>query len=166
MKDKKGAIELSMSTIVVVVIAIVLLSLGIVFVRKIMGDVTGTAESAFEAADKEIQDLMGGDDTFYLSGPGHDIKVGDEKSISGGIQNFLGENMEFKIKIETDKENYLEWIQAPPTVFVLAGEKEPFVITVRVPKTAKAGITTFYTIFVYDENDEVYESGQLAINVK
>ena len=161
--NKRGAIELSMSTVVIVVMAIVLLSLGIVFIRGIMSKISGTSESAFEAADKEIRDLMGADDAFYLSGPGHEIKIGDDKNINAGIQNFLGEDMDFRIEIEGE---YLEWLQFNPKIFVKAGDREPFVISVRVPKTAKQGLLAFYTVKVYDKDDEVYESGQLAINVK
>lgn len=165
--NKKGAVELSMNTIVVVVIAIVLLSLGLVFVRKIMGEVSETSTSAFEAADQEIQELMGGDKAFFVSGLSHEGKVGEKITISAGIQNFLGESMKFKIEIESaDDDSDVSWIQTPKEMFVKAGEKNGFPVIVTIPKTARSGMSAFYSVNVYDSTGELYGSEVLAVNVK
>jgi len=52
--NKKGAIELSMNTIIIIVMGVVLLSLGLMFVRGIFSQVEGLSKSAFETADAEI----------------------------------------------------------------------------------------------------------------
>ena len=52
--NKKGALELSMNTIIIIVIGVVLLSLGLMFVRGIFSQVEGLSKSAFETADAEI----------------------------------------------------------------------------------------------------------------
>ena len=52
--NKKGALELSMNTIIIIVIGVVLLSLGLIFVRGIFSQVEGLSKSAFETADAEI----------------------------------------------------------------------------------------------------------------
>lgn len=165
--NKRGAIELSMNTIVVVVIAIVLLSLGLVFVRKIMGEVTETSGTAFDAADKAIQELMGGDQQFFIQSTTKEIGVGKTETINAGIQNFLGKNMKFKIEVSSaDGESDVSWINAVSSRTVLAGGKGGFPIVINVPNTAVAGSTSMYEISVYDEEDSLYGSEILAINVK
>ncbi len=54
MKDKKGAIELSMTTIIVIVIGITLLSLGLVWVNGLFDKLEGLSAGAFAHADDEI----------------------------------------------------------------------------------------------------------------
>ena len=59
--SKKGAMELSINTIVVVVIGITLLVLGLVFVREIftkLGDLSG---GAFQKAEQELKQIQSGD---------------------------------------------------------------------------------------------------------
>ena len=48
--NKKGALELSMNTIIIIVIGVVLLSLGLIFVRGLFGQVESLSKSAFETA--------------------------------------------------------------------------------------------------------------------
>ena len=63
--SKRGAIELSMTTIIVVVIGVTLLTLGLTFVKNIMGGAEGISEEAFTEADRMIRDMMGSDEEFY-----------------------------------------------------------------------------------------------------
>ena len=52
--QKKGAIELSMTTIIVIILGITLLSLGLIWVKGTFGDITRLSRSAFEQADGDI----------------------------------------------------------------------------------------------------------------
>ena len=54
---KKGAIELSMTTVIVIVIGVVLLSLGLVWVRNIFSQVGGISDDAFNKANDLIGSL-------------------------------------------------------------------------------------------------------------
>lgn len=56
-KSKKGAIEMSMNTIIIIVIGVTLLILGLTFVRGIFGKVTTLSEGAFEQAEGKISDF-------------------------------------------------------------------------------------------------------------
>lgn len=58
---KKGAIELSMNTIVVVVIGITLLVLGLVFVRGIFQRLGIIGTKAFEAGEQELKLIQAGE---------------------------------------------------------------------------------------------------------
>ena len=55
-KNKKGALELSINTIVVIVIGVTLLILGLVFVRGIFEKVQKISDTAFDKA----SELLGG----------------------------------------------------------------------------------------------------------
>jgi hypothetical protein len=57
MVSKKGAIELSMTTIIVIVIGITLLTLGLTWVRGIFDDLEGVTTDAFDEAQGAIGDL-------------------------------------------------------------------------------------------------------------
>lgn len=59
--SKKGALELSVNTIVIVVIGITLLVLGLVFVRGIFERLGGLGGSAFQKAEQELQQMQSGD---------------------------------------------------------------------------------------------------------
>ena len=56
--DKKGAVELSMTTIIIIVIGITILSLGLVWIRSVFTDVGSLTEGAFDQADAQISDLF------------------------------------------------------------------------------------------------------------
>lgn len=66
MKSKKGALELSMNTIIIIVIGVVILSLGLIFVRGIFTNITDLSEKVFGNANKEL-DSLGGDVNNFLT---------------------------------------------------------------------------------------------------
>ena len=55
---KRGAIELSMTTIIVIIIGITLLSLGLIWVRGTFKNVTDLSEQSFEQAEGAISDIF------------------------------------------------------------------------------------------------------------
>lgn len=59
-RQKRGAVELSVTTIVVVVIGITLLTLGLSWVTGIFEKLDVTTSGAFEQADTQIDEILGG----------------------------------------------------------------------------------------------------------
>ena len=59
--NKKGAMELSINTIVIVVIGITLLVLGLVFVRGIFDKLGDLGGGAFQKAEQELKQIQSGD---------------------------------------------------------------------------------------------------------
>ena len=57
--NKRGALELSMNTIIIIVIGVVLLSLGLIFVRGIFSQTTDLSDKVFADANKQLDDLGG-----------------------------------------------------------------------------------------------------------
>ena len=59
LKNKRGALETSVNTIIVIVIGLTLLILGLTFVRGIFGKQTDLSDKAFEEANRELDSLGG-----------------------------------------------------------------------------------------------------------
>src|SRR3989344_4872591 len=87
MKQKKGALELSMTTIIVIVLGVTLLILGLAFIRGLFGRVCVLSDEAFRIAEQEIQGKMGPSDKFYVSGLRFEAEAGKSTPINLGVQN-------------------------------------------------------------------------------
>lgn len=86
---KRGAIELSMSTIIIIIIGITLLSLGLMWVKGIFSDITETSERAFEQTDAVIEELYGDVDKLLTIIPGSiDIEQNEQDTVKVIIANF------------------------------------------------------------------------------
>ncbi|MEK6907190.1 MAG: hypothetical protein AABW45_01565, partial [Nanoarchaeota archaeon] len=69
LKNKKGALELSINTIVVIVIGVTLLTLGLVFVRGIITKTTDLSDKAFQDANEQLDSLSGSVNEFLTVAP-------------------------------------------------------------------------------------------------
>lgn len=58
--NKKGAVELSMTTIIIIVIGITILSLGLVWIRSVFSDVGELTSGAFEQGQTQINEIFSG----------------------------------------------------------------------------------------------------------
>lgn len=57
--NKKAGFEMSITTLVIIVIAVVMLILGLVFVKQIFGTATGSVETIDEQVKNELMNLFG-----------------------------------------------------------------------------------------------------------
>ncbi|MFH1592489.1 MAG: hypothetical protein ABIB47_03940 [Candidatus Woesearchaeota archaeon] len=88
--NKRGAVELSITTIVVVVIGITLLTLGLIWVNNIFDRLSGTTGGAFEKADAQIENILGAgsDESPYRLVPGTvTLKPGDSTRVVAVFSN-------------------------------------------------------------------------------
>ncbi|MEM3112964.1 MAG: hypothetical protein QXI33_00900 [Candidatus Pacearchaeota archaeon] len=83
-REKKAAIELSMTTIIVIVLSIVLLILGFVFVRSIMCRAIGFTDAIGSKVDGEIQRLFESSQSEIAC-----VGAGDAVPMTPGQQNFV-----------------------------------------------------------------------------
>ena len=68
--QKKGAIELSITTIIVIILGVTLLSLGLIWIRSTFRNIGDISESAFQKADGAISDILENvDETIVVSPP-------------------------------------------------------------------------------------------------
>ena len=97
--SKKGAIELSMTTVIVIILGVVLLTLGLAFVRGIFGKIGGLTDQAFEEAKSTIGQLSHIENELTLTSRTVSLKQGDSKGIGIVVAN-LGEKEEkYQVKI-------------------------------------------------------------------
>jgi hypothetical protein len=86
MKGIKGAVEMSMGTIVVIVLAVSMLILGMIFVRSIMCSGIQMSEQISEGVQNEIRGLFGAND-YGVKCMG---ESGEEVTISDGGRRQIG----------------------------------------------------------------------------
>ncbi|MAG47739.1 hypothetical protein CL617_03970 [archaeon] len=88
MRSKKGALELSINTIIVIVIGVTVLSLGLIFINNLFKDMGGTAEGAFENANAALDKITGDADEYLLLAPNSiTIEHGKNKGVYALITN-------------------------------------------------------------------------------
>lgn len=112
LKNKRGAIELSMSTIIIIIIGITLLSLGLMWVKGTFSKITETSERAFEQTDAVIEELYGDVDKLLNVRPGSiDLKRLEQDTVKVIIANFGIEDLSFSVEVES-MDDYIECIFA------------------------------------------------------
>ncbi len=74
MKSKKGAIELSMTTIIVIIIGITLLTLGLSWVKSSLNKVMDLTDQAFSMSDQEIEEMFANSDDLLKIVP-NDVEI-------------------------------------------------------------------------------------------
>ena len=86
MESKRGAIELSMTTIIVVVLGVMLLGLGIAWITGLIGQIEDLTQQSFAKAQQTIQEDMPSGDEFYIAGYSFNAEAGKYNEIYTGIQ--------------------------------------------------------------------------------
>ncbi len=166
--NKKAAIEMSMTTIIVIVLGVTLLILGLIFVRTIFEKVTSIAGKGFTIADKELQERMGSSDKIYIPGVEFEIDSGKSITITIGVQNFGDETTPSKFKLNIipgDNSGKKEWFILPPEGTLKIGETKGFPLKIKLPKGAPPGKSYTFTISILKNNQE-YESQAVIVTVK
>lgn len=87
--SKKGAMELSMNTIVIVVIGITLLVLGLVFVRGIFTKLGELGGGAFQKAEQELKQIQAGESKINFPAS-IEVKKGQSSNPTLSICNIDG----------------------------------------------------------------------------
>lgn len=116
---KKGALEMSIGTIVIIVIAITMLILGIVFVRSVMCGALGLTGDLNDKVRSEIEELFGttGGEVQCLGSSGEAVKIipGKVNNIWCGI-NAKGGEADYSITLtsyqgtDSTKSEIKSWI--------------------------------------------------------
>jgi hypothetical protein len=110
-KNREGALELSIGTIVVIVIGMSMLILGLVLVRTIFAGSTGTVDELNQQVQSEILDLFGnsqGNVVVKLGSTGiAEVKPGDRFNVAVGAQHPDGasitrDSLQYRISLADD----------------------------------------------------------------
>lgn len=100
--QKKGALELSVTTIIIVVIGVVLLSLGLVFVKDIFSRLGGVSEKTFAGAETVLGEMSGTDTRLNVQST-IEVKQGKTVRIPIKICNVEGQGGSLKLSVLADK---------------------------------------------------------------
>jgi hypothetical protein len=90
-KNNKAAIEMSIGTIVIVVLAMTMLILGIVLVKNIFGSSSDILDMSTDQIKSQVSKLFGESKKLVMYPDSREIsiKVGDQGAFGIGIQNLL-----------------------------------------------------------------------------
>jgi hypothetical protein len=169
---RKGAIELSIGTIVIIVIAMSMLILGLVLVRTIFTETTDNVKELNEGVKAEIRSLFQEEDqrsVVRLTQSTAKMKQGQEFNIGFGIKNVAsGETTSTNFKYQTvlddpdiltkcgvSEQEALSWVRlGSGTLSIRPGQVESDLIVFNVPDDAPL-CTTKYRIKIQEEGTSV-----------
>src|SRR3989344_5071984 len=99
--NKRGALELSVNTIVVVVIGITLLTLGLKWIYNIFGGLTTQQQDLQRLSEDKISEIFGGSDEA-INAPTRTFKVeqGESYKLRITMRNILPESHKFQYKLD------------------------------------------------------------------
>ncbi|MBU2634377.1 MAG: hypothetical protein KJ674_03970 [Nanoarchaeota archaeon] len=97
MKSKKGALELSMNTIIIIIIGVTILSLGLLFVRGIFNQVESLSKTAFETADAELGEISNIADILTIVPKNIELEQKSATTVSVIMANFEDTTAQFKV---------------------------------------------------------------------
>jgi len=102
MNSKKGAMELSMTTIIIIVLGVVLLSLGLAFVRGIFKKITDESDQIFAMSEEQITELFEDSTTLIKLVPDSaTADIGDILKTGIVIKNIDDENLHYSLTTDS-----------------------------------------------------------------
>lgn len=101
MKTKKGAIELSMTTIIVIVMGVTLLILGITFVRTIFEKIGGISAETFKKAETLLGQLEDVNEFLTISPSLSEVEAKGDDVVKVIIMNFEEGDIKIKAKVSS-----------------------------------------------------------------
>jgi hypothetical protein len=165
-KNKKAALELSMTTIVVLVLAMSMLILGLVLVKTIFSGAKYNVEQMNKKVEGEIGKLFSEDKRIVVNLANNlaEIKQGEIWGVAFGVKNQVRgvqEGSKFKYEVTMagneckikDKEA-MSWIKAgrESSITLAPGQEKVWIIRFEIPETAPLCIISY--------NIEVKADGQ------
>lgn len=164
--NKKGAIELSMTTIVVIVIGITLLSLGLIFVRGIFKQVTGLSDITFREAETSLENMRATDEILSVP-PEVKVDIGGQetfKIVLGNDGSVVGDDT-FRISITPNEEianpNIKITLVGKPVITISEGQKASYQVLVDIDDKSSLKPAGFIVTARY--GNEVYKEGSFVI---
>ena len=168
MNNKKGAIEMSMTTIIVVVIGITLLSLGLVWVKTIFDNLQGTTVDAFDQVDAAIGELGTINSPLTITPDKIRVEQNGAKSVDVIIANFEGEDLVFTARAENVGEDnkieclFLDTYEAESKEYTLSSGKQAKLSIIADDKNSDLG---FYSCNVMVDAIEGDSTETLLIEI-
>jgi len=184
--NKKAAMELSMSTIVVLVLAMSMLILGLVLVKTIFTGAKYNVDTVNTKVQNEINKLFVEDEKMvvYLSNYELEIKQGEDWGVAFALKNLIegvatSSRFDYTIRLDSPNEvkdncgglseqQALSWIKAGKSgsITLNPGKSDTKIIRMSLPEVAPLCIVR-YTIDVEDpEGRGIYVSRSFDLNIQ
>jgi len=168
-KSKKGTLELSIGTIVIVVLAMSMLILGLIFVRTIFVGSEYNIKLMNNKVKGEISNLFAEDQRSVINLPDDrvvNIEEGKDFGLGFGIQNTL-DTQKFKWKVEIVDKSKCDVSESEAESWILTGgsgnidlekgEKYADLIRINIPeKSVGSKCEIRYKIVVENEDGDIY----------
>ncbi len=183
MKTKKAAMEMSVGTIVTIVLLMSVLILGIFLVQKIFSSAKGAVDLTDEQLESEINQLFGDDDevVIYPSSTYVEIKQENTDGVGVGIKNLVtgvSGDLTFQYEVvvrdagscNVDEETILDWIvvgQSESDIPIASGDSAIQKILFQIPTGAPLCVVGFRVNVDVDKGQgyETYDTATFEIEV-
>lgn len=96
--DKEGAIELSMTTVIVIILGVILLTLGLAFVRGVFTKVSDLTDTSFSQAEAAIGQLGTIENELTLTSRNVDLEQGKDVAVGVVVKNFDESDVTFQLR--------------------------------------------------------------------
>jgi hypothetical protein len=181
-KNKKAALELSIGTIVILVLAMSMLILGLILVRTIFTGAKYNVETMNTKVEEQINKLFVEDQraVLYLPNRKADIKQGKDFGMAFGIQNVVKEQR-FRWEIKVDdpdisrkcgvREQEAErWITTGRVgrAEIASGQKHSNLARFNIPEGSVNDISTCiirYNLIIREEDGSPYQTEVFDVDV-
>jgi hypothetical protein len=153
--NKKGALELSVNAIVIVVIAMTLLGLGLGFIRGMFTRIGGITEATFEKISEQLStDLATSEAPLLFSKTRLTIERGGSSLEGIGIRNDGDSTVNYGIRVGTfncpvgaqveedacyDTEDWFEYFKGANQYTIRAAERQVNKVQINIPKKITVG---------------------------
>lgn len=176
-KNKKSSLELSIKTIVVVVLAMTLLGLGLGFIRSMFKDISGiSTDVSAQVREKILDDLITGDKKVSFPKTEIVIDKGKSETLTVGLRNKNDDALFYKIQFNpiSDPNGDVFSIESPRWFQFAEGVEYELAaagsdvrnIRLSMPTSVNAG-SYFLTFDVIDADDNsVYATKDFFIVVR
>ena len=184
-RQKKAAIELSMGTVVILVLAMAMLVLGLIFIRGIFTGGTVAITKLGEGVNKEIDDLFTKTDAALVIYPGtRKLSIKQGKADDGfafSVRNKDLDPQTFKFEIGVDPyfdiqdqcnirasvaESWLSFRTGSVTLGASQKMDLPRIVVINVPETAPANCPIYYLVNIEYQDGTPYTQGEVILTVK
>lgn len=181
-KNKKAALELSIGTIVILVLAMSMLILGLILIRTIFTGAKYNVETMNKKVEAEINKLFVEDQraVLYLPNRLAEITQGKNFGLGFGIQNAI-KTQKFRWQVLVDDENLRrkcgvsdkeaeDWITTggSGSVEVPSGQKYTDVILFNIPEASVSDISTCiirYKLIIKQEDGSPFTTEPFDVDV-
>ena len=180
---KKGAIELSIGTIVIIVLAMSMLILGLVLIKNIFGGATSITDMTHDQLKDQVSKMFGEDKRLvvYPDTGRIDIKGGEIEGFGLGVKNLLegsnaGTDFNYEVVVSDDniqkkcgvsEREAEDWITTGQSerLEIAPGNFESGMVLLEIPEGSS--LCTFrYRVNVYDSNNQIYDSEIMDVTIR